>query len=101
MTDTATFLLGSTVVAGILINIVKKWIKEIIGPRFGDLGVQIFLLIVAISFSLFGYAWQLLPVDITAAVGVIFAGAMVLYQVFYKAVYQKAFRGKLDELPKP
>jgi len=91
-----TFILSSSVTAFILVNLLKKFIKKFISPRWGDFGVQLFLLAVALTLSLFGYVWGKLPADITGAIAGIFAGAMVIYQVLYKAIFKKVISGKLD-----
>lgn len=96
ITNTTAYLLGSSVVAFIVIGLIKEWIKKFIGPRFGDLGIQVSLLLTAIVLSAIGYGWQWLPSDITVAIGIIFSGATALYYVLYKAIYQKAIKKKLD-----
>jgi len=88
---------GSMVVAFILVEILKGWIKNFISPRFGDLAVLLFLLIVSVILSLVGYAWGKLPADIIKPVATIFSGAIVIYQALYKAIFQKTLFGKLDK----
>jgi len=88
---------GSIVIASILVGILKKWIKNSVAPRFGDLAVLVFLLAVSFILSLIGYFWGKLPSGLTEPISVIFTGAMVIYQALYKAIFKKAFLGKLDE----
>ena len=92
----ALYLGGSTILATLLISLLKKYIKDFIIPRFGDLGVLAVLFALALLLSVLGYGWGFLPSDITGAIGTIFAGALVIYNVLVKAVWNKAIKGELD-----
>lgn len=92
----AIYLGGSTVLATFLMLWLKKYIKEFIEPRFGDLGVLGTLLAIAVILSMVGYFWGQLPSDITGAVGTIFSTSLVIYQLLIKAVLNKAILNKLD-----
>ena len=92
----APFVGGSVVIAFLLVEFLKKKIKESVQPRFGDLVVLLFLLVVSIVISLIGYVWGKLPADITTPVITIFSGAVVIYQCLIKAVLKKAILGKVD-----
>jgi hypothetical protein len=80
----------------LLIGIIKKWIKESISPRFGDLGVQLVLLSISIILAGAGIAVNLLPPEVLKMIGTIFSAAIVIYQVLYKAIFEKAILNKLD-----
>ena len=95
--DIVTFLGGSSVVAFLLIGYLKKYIKKFILPRFGDLGVCLILLLISFILASLGYVYEILPSDLTLIIGQIFAGAILIYQVLYKAIYRKALLGKLDK----
>ena len=96
MESIATFLAGSSIVAVIIIQLLKKFIKETIEPRWGDLGIQIVLFVVAVIIALVGFWIKLIPGEIIKVGSQIFAGAIVIYQVLGKAIIQKAVRNKLD-----
>ncbi len=96
MENIIVFVGGSSIIAVILIAFLKKWIKNNILPRWGDLGVQLVLLAVALILAIVGYYSTNIPTQILETTGKIFTGAMVIYQVLIKAVIQKAILGKLD-----
>ena len=96
MENILLFLGGSSVLAVIVIGLLKKLIKEWVEPRFGDLGINITLLAVSFIISLLAKFVNLLPQHILIAVTEIFVGSIAIYQVIWKAVVQKAILGKLD-----
>lgn len=95
--DIATFLGGSSIIAVILIGLLKKWIKDTIEPRFGDLGIQLVLLAIAFALVGIGYGWMNISKPVLTLVGQIFASAMVIYQVLIKAIWTKVIKGNLDK----
>lgn len=97
MEEITLYLGGSTILATLLVGLLKKYIKDFIMPRWGDFGVLAVLLVIAFILSMLGYGWGFLPSDITGAIGTIFAGAIVIYQVLYKAIFQKVVLGNLDD----
>ena len=94
--ETLLFIGGSSVIAVFLLNLLKKWIKSTISARWGDLGVQAVLLIISFDFVGIGLLLKLLPPEGLAMIGAIYGGAIVIYQVLIKSVYQKAIRNKID-----
>ena len=90
------FIGCSSILAAVLVGLLKKYIKEYIMPRWGDLGVQLLLLIIAVILAFLGYLWGKFPENITTTIFTIFATAMALYQVLVKAVWQKAINNELD-----
>ena len=95
--DIISWIGGGSVVASILIAWLKKYIKEYIEPRFGDLGIVILLGIISILFSLAYWGWQFIPTEILVTASIIAGWAMLIYQALWKALFQKAFLGRLDK----
>jgi len=92
------FIAGGSLIATLIVGVTKNWIKNTIMPRWGDLGIQAFLLIVATVISLAVYLWQkFVPGDIAVIVVGIAAGSNFIYQALYKAIYQKLIQGTLDK----
>ena len=91
------FIGGSSVVASLLIQWLKGYIKKVIIPRWGDVGVLAILLVISGIISGISYAWQWIPMNITLAIVAIFTGAIVIYQVLYKAIIQKLILNRLDK----
>ena len=97
MENLALFLGGSSLIAAIVIGLLKKLIKEWVAPRFGDAGVLITLLAVSFILALGCWGWKFIPADVLATMGIIFGGAITIYQVLVKAIWNKAILGKLDK----
>ena len=53
MVDIITFLAGGSVLAFLIIQYLKRYIQNVIGPKYGDLGVQTFLLLVSMALATF------------------------------------------------
>lgn len=94
MENILVFITGGSIVASVLIGFLKNWIKSFIEPRWGALGIQATLLVIAFLLALGVSLWQNY---VTAEVGKliigIFLGATALYEVIWKAIYQKAIKG--------
>jgi len=90
------FVTGSSVVASLLIGLLKGWLKKVIIPRYGDLGVLVVLMVISGALALIGYGMQWIPSNILLVMGGIFSGAVTIYQALYKSIIQKAIRNKLD-----
>ena len=94
MENIITFIAGGSIVASVLIGFLKNWIKSFVEPRWGALGIQATLLVIAFLIALGVSLWQNY---VTAEVGKliigIFLGAIGLYEVFWKALYQEAIKG--------
>lgn len=96
MIDVVNFIIGSSIVATILIGLIKKFIKESVEPRFSDLVVQIILLAISAIIAFIGYLINFIPKGIWSVAEVTFGVAIVIYQVLYKAIWNKAILNKLD-----
>lgn len=96
MDNFGIFIAGGSIVAYILIELIKGFIKKYIAPRFGDLGVNIALFIISLLFALFYWGGQFIPKEILSTAGLIFSGAITIYQVLFKSVWNKAIMGELD-----
>ena len=94
--DIVTFIGGGSIVAAILVAWLKKYIKEKIEPRFGDLGIMILLGIISLVMALGYYGWQFIPKEVLTTMTMIMGWAVLIYQALWKAVVQKAIRNKLD-----
>lgn len=95
--DLITFISGGSLIATILINLFKKWIKTNIEPRWGDLGTQVALLAVSVGLVAVGSLINLLPADFLKAAGGIFIGSGAIYQILWKSIIQKSVLGKFDK----
>ena len=97
MFDIITFIGGSSVAAFLLVEFIKRFVKDTIAPRFSDLIVLLVLLVISLGLALFGFLLNWLPDTIFMAAQGIFISAIVIYQVLYKAVFQKAIRDIVDK----
>ena len=95
MVDILTFLAGSSVLAFLLIQYLKRYIQDVIGPKYGDLGVQTFLLLVSMVLAIIGSVANLIPAEFLVPIAVTFMGANAIYAVLYKALYVKAIKGRV------
>ena len=96
MENLLLFIGGGSLVASVLIGLVKNFIKSFVEPRFGSIGIQITLFAIALLIGIGYYLWQnVLPVEIVKVAGGIFLGATAIYEVIYKAFFQEAVRGDL------
>ena len=97
MVDVIMFLTGSSVLAFLLIQYLKRYIQNVIGPKYGDLGINAFLLLVSMILAIIGSVANLIPAEFLAPIAVTFMGANAIYAVLYKALYVKAIKGRLIE----
>jgi len=96
MIEVGSFIAGTSVLAFLILGVIKKFIKEAIEPRFSDLVTQIILIAIGAILALIGYLMSFIPKDIWAIAYEVFKDAIVIYQVLYKAIFQKAILGKVD-----
>lgn len=94
MENLALWLGGSSIVAAIIVQLIKGFIKKVIAPRFGDLGVQVVLFIIALIIAGLGLWVKVLPENVLLTAGQIFAGAMLIYQILWKAIINEMILGK-------
>jgi hypothetical protein len=85
-------LVGSSAFATLFVQLVKKYVKEIVEPRFGTLGVQAVLVAVALLLAVLGRIVQLLPANVIETAGAIFAMSLVIYEVLVKGLVNDAIR---------
>ncbi len=90
------FLASGSVVASLILSTLKDFIKTHISPRFGDIGVLVVLFIISFVVSGAIFAFQYIPSNILTIAGVIFSGAIAVYQVLYKAIIRQAIMGKTE-----
>ena len=96
MDNFVLFLGGGSVVAFLLMEFIKKFIKQYIEPRWGDLGIQVVLFLIALLMA-FGYwGFQFIPKEVLTTAGMIFSGAMIVYQVLYKSIINGVIRNKVE-----
>lgn len=93
ITTIAVFIGGGSVVATLVTAIFKKAFAKV-SAKYGAIVAQVLLLVVSVAISFLVFGAQFVPAEILAAAGAIFAGAMVIYEVFYKAIYQQTIKGK-------
>lgn len=96
MIDVGSFVAGSSIVAFLLVGVIKKFIKESIEPRFSDLVLQIILLAISGLIAFIGYILNFIPKEIWNIAWNVGKDAIIVYQVFYKAILNKAILGKVD-----
>lgn len=96
MVDIITFLAGGSVLAFLIIQYLKRYIQNVIGPKYGDLGVQTFLLLVSMALAIIGSIANLIPAQFLAPIAGTFMGANAIYAVLYKALYVKAIKGRIE-----
>lgn len=89
-----TFLTGSSVAAVVIIQLIKKYIKNVLMPRWGQLGVLAALFVISLLLAGGGYLVQFLPGNVLLVAGQIAGGSIVIYQVLWKAIIQKAVLDK-------
>jgi len=97
ITDIIVWIGSGSVVASVLIAWLKKFIKEKVKPRYGDLGIVIFLSIISIVVALGYWNWQFIPKEVLTTAAIVAGWAMLIYQALWKAIIQKAILGKLDK----
>jgi hypothetical protein len=86
-----TFLLGSSVVAVLIVKLLKDLLGKVEG-RWGALVSQLTLLVVAFGVAGAGVLFQKLPPEIIETTLLVFASAMTIYEVFWKAIYEKVIK---------
>ena len=86
------FITGGSLIASLLVGGLKSALNGI-SARWGALATQGVLLVVSllVAFGLFGVGF--LPQWFLATTAAIFAGAIAIYEVLYKAVYLGAIKG--------
>lgn len=93
--DILIFLAGSSLLACFLTSLLKAIIKQKIEPRWGNLGIHAFLLLIAILLAGGGIALELIPDNISTAIIAIFAGSVAIYEVLVKTIYQRAIKNQI------
>lgn len=88
------FILGGSVVAVLLVQILKAIIGKIEG-RYGTLLTQFILLCVSFFIAGLGAVIKLLPPEILQGTIDVAVGAVAIYEVIYKGIWQQAIRGKV------
>lgn len=86
--------LTSGIIVSVVVGLLKKVITDYISPRFGSLGVQLFVLLVSFAVAGFGAGLSLLPAEILSTTALIFASAISVYEVVWKALFEETIKGK-------
>lgn len=92
ITVLVTFLTGGSLVASLVVASLKKLLKDV-SDRWGALATQILLFVVCLLVASIAWSFKFVPANILGSASMIFAGAMVLYEVGYKAIWQSAIKG--------
>lgn len=87
-----TFLLGSSLVAVLIVQVLKDLFGKLQG-RFGAIWTQVILLAVSFGVAGIGVLIHGLPPEIINITGIIFASSIAIYEILYKAIYQQAIKG--------
>ena len=88
---------GSSVAVALLMGWLKKFVKDVVSPRFGDLGVLFVLYAISLIIAVAGLLLKVLPADWVKVGSEIAVGALAIYQILWKAVVNKAILGRLDK----
>jgi len=89
------FVAGGSLLASLLTGALKQALEGI-SKRYGRLATLLLLFLVSAFISTTIWGFKFLPADIVATAGAIFIGANAIYQLFYKAIWQEAVRGKTE-----
>lgn len=89
-----TFLGGGSLVASLIVQILKKALTGI-ADRWGALVTQAVLLGVSLLIAGLLTASTLFPESWLMTAGLIFTGAIALYEVLYKAVWNNLIKGNV------
>ena len=77
------------IITSLIISIIAQIAKKFgLKDKFGGFGVHIFLLILALLASAIQYGWKFLPEVYAISMAEIWAGAVLLYEFFYKTIYK-------------
>ncbi len=88
------FITGGSLLAALATGVLKQVLKNV-NDRWGSLMTQILLFVVSVVIAILFTASSLLPTVWLVTAGSIFAGAMIIYEVLYKALWQQAVQGKV------
>lgn len=86
------FLGSGSLLATLILGSLKRLLKDV-ADRWGSLATQILLFVICLLIALGAWAFQFLPANIMAVIYLTFSGAITLYEVFYKAIYQNLLLG--------
>lgn len=86
------FLLGTSVVAVLIVQVLKDIFGKV-SDRWGALMAQLSLLAVSFGLAGIGVLVGKLPPHIIATTLAVFAGAISIYEVFWKMLYQDVVKG--------
>ena len=86
------FITGGSLIASLLVGLLKSSLEGI-NQRYGALATQGILLAVSLVVALGLFGVGFLPQWFLATTGAIFAGAITIYEVLYKALYQQTIKG--------
>jgi len=89
-----SFIGGGSLVAVLLVNVLKTSLEGI-SERWGALATQCVVLGVSLVIALILGASTLLPQGALETMGQIFVGAIAIYEVLYKAIWQKAIKNNV------
>ena len=88
-----SFLLGGSVVAVLLVQLIKTAYGKVEG-RFGSLITQLIVLAASFIVAGAGMAFRLLPPQIIQVTTEITVGAIAIYEILYKAIFVQALQNK-------
>lgn len=86
-------LAGFSLVASLVVGLLQSWLGKIEG-RFGKLATLALLLVASFAVAGIAIGFKYLPNNIAETIIQLFAGAIAIYQVFYKAIYLGAIKGE-------
>jgi hypothetical protein len=89
------FLTGGSLVASLMMGLIKTAYTDI-SARYGALITQVILFFVCLVIAAIAWSFQFVPTPILVTAGAIFSGAIVFYEVVYKAIFQQAIMNKTN-----
>lgn len=88
------FVGGGSLAASVLLGAMKSALNAV-PERYGPLAKQLVLLVICVAIASIMAVSPLLPEVVLKYAWLIFTGAVALYEVFVKAVWQKAVKNKV------
>jgi len=88
------WIAGGSLLAVLCLQVIKELLGKI-ENRWGKTITLLVLLIVSFGIAGSGALMNLLPTEVLTMTGSIFAGAIAIYEVLYKALYRSAIKGDI------
>ncbi len=77
-------MVGETLLIGLGVMVLTQLVKKHIQPKYGTLGIHLFVLLIAVLIGLGQYWFQYLPVQTIEMIASIWATAVGAYEILIK-----------------